>query len=85
MNEVHKTTIKDRIRNAVAAFRGKPLQSLTYGVEVRRCDKCERVDPNIIINEIEKELDESRNYGCEMEYRAGLYRALDIVEKEAKG
>ena len=34
-------TFRDRIRDAIRAFKGKPIGSLTFGVDVRRCDKCE--------------------------------------------
>lgn len=45
MNKAHKTTIKDRIKNALQALKGKPSHSITYGIEVHRCDKCEREEP----------------------------------------
>ena len=44
MNEAKKTTLKDRIRNAVRAFQGKPKLTLDLGVRVHRCDECERSD-----------------------------------------
>lgn len=31
----------DRIRNAIRAFRGKPIRSLNLGVDIKRCDECE--------------------------------------------
>lgn len=31
----------DRINNAIRAFQGKPIGSLTFGVETKRCDECE--------------------------------------------
>ena len=64
---------------------GKPLQSLTLGVEVKRCSECERVDLSRVVEEIQKELDESAAFASEMEYRAGLYRALDIIEEVTRG
>ncbi len=64
---------------------GKPLQSLTLGVEVKRCSECERVDLSRVKEEIQKELDESAGFASEMEYRAGLYRALDIIEEVTRG
>lgn len=42
MNEVKKTTLKDRIRAAVRAFQGKPALHLDLGVKVHRCSECER-------------------------------------------
>lgn len=41
MNEIKKTTLKDRIKNAVRAFKGKPVTSVQFGIDVKRCDKCE--------------------------------------------
>lgn len=64
---------------------GKPLQSLTLGVEVKRCNECERVDLSRVKEEIQKELDESAGFASEMEYRAGLYRVLDIIEEVTRG
>lgn len=83
MNEAHKTTIKDRLANAIAAFKGQPLKSITYGVELKRCSKCERPDYKKFAQLIETEIDENhKNYGAgESEYRAGLWRALELLEE----
>lgn len=83
MNEVHKTTIKDRLANAIAAFKGQPLKSITYGVELKRCSKCDRVDAEKFAQLIENEIDAShKNYGAgESEYRAGLWKALELIEE----
>ena len=40
MNKVKKTTLKDRIRDAVRAFQGKPKDTIDLGVRVNRCDEC---------------------------------------------
>jgi hypothetical protein len=40
---LHKTTLRDRIKNAMRAFRGAPIASISYGVEVKRCSECERL------------------------------------------
>lgn len=45
--EAHKTTLKDRIKNALAAFKGEPLKSITYGIEVKRCKDCTREMPQL--------------------------------------
>ena len=39
------TTIKDRIKDAIEALRGKPHHSMTLGIEVKRCRECERDKP----------------------------------------
>ena len=83
MNEVHKTTLKDRLANAFAAFKGQPLKSMTYGVELKRCDKCDRVDGEKLAQLIENEIDHSHKNPSigEAEYRAGLWRALELMEE----
>lgn len=42
-NKQHKTTILDRFKCAVQAFKDKPVSTLHMGVEVKRCDECDRV------------------------------------------
>lgn len=42
MNKVKKTTLTDRIKNAWRAFCGKPASSLSLGIDVKRCDECDR-------------------------------------------
>lgn len=82
MNEVHKTTLKDRIKAAIAAFKGKPAGFLSYGIRVTRCEDCNRRDLSRIVNLIGREIEKS--YSCrEAEYRAGLHKALDIIGEEA--
>lgn len=41
MNTVKKTTLLDRFRDAINAFRGKPIGRLCYGLEIKECKKCE--------------------------------------------
>ena len=41
MNQMRKSTIITRIRNAWAALRDKPVKTLTIGIETRRCDMCD--------------------------------------------
>lgn len=41
MNNMKRTTLMDRIKNAIRAFQGKPIQSISLGVDVKRCDECE--------------------------------------------
>lgn len=41
MNDVKKSNITHRIRNAWRALRDKPAQTLTVGMEIRRCHECE--------------------------------------------
>lgn len=41
MNDTKQCTIVDRFKNAVRAFKGSPIGSLTYGVDIKLCDQCE--------------------------------------------
>ena len=41
MNTISQTTFMDRIKNAIRAFKGKPIQSISLGIDVKRCDECE--------------------------------------------
>ena len=43
-NKIKKQTFFNRIRAAIRALRGKPRDSITLGVEVKECRKCERGD-----------------------------------------
>lgn len=48
MNDFRRTTFMSRLTNAIMAFRGKPIQSLSLGLDIKRCDQCEyRGDANI--------------------------------------
>ena len=41
MNEIKKLTLRERIQNAIKAFKGSQIGSLQLGVDVKRCDQCE--------------------------------------------
>ena len=42
MNKIQTgRTMRERIRDAVRAFQGKPVQTIQLGVRVVRCDECE--------------------------------------------
>ena len=41
MNTIGRTTLMDRIRNTIRAFQGKPVGSIQFGIDVKRCDQCE--------------------------------------------
>ena len=41
MNEIKKMNFTDRLRNAIRAFKGKPISTLYLGMDVKRCDQCE--------------------------------------------
>lgn len=85
MNEVHKTTIKDRIKNAIAALRDKPAKTISYGVKVTMCKECDRRDLSRIVHRIGREIEENQRVAFDggAAYRAGLYKALEIIEEEA--
>lgn len=37
-----KRTLLDRIRDAIRAFQGKQIGSVTFGVNVKKCSDCDR-------------------------------------------
>lgn len=41
MNDIKRTTLSDRFRNAIRGFKGKPIDILYLGVDVKRCCECE--------------------------------------------
>ena len=41
MNEIKGTTLRDRLKAAIRAFRRVPVQSIQLGLRVERCDECE--------------------------------------------
>ena len=42
-------------------------------------------DVDKVVERLEEEISDSSQYGCEMEYRAGLYKAIEIVKSGGKG
>lgn len=38
--EVERTTIRQRFRDAINAFRGKKIGSVQFGIEVKKCSEC---------------------------------------------
>ena len=85
MNETHKTTIKDRIKNAIKAFRGKPVGVINYGIRVTMCKDCDRRDLSRIVTRIGREIEENQRVAFDggAAYRAGLHKTLEIIEEEA--
>lgn len=83
MSEVHRTTIKDRIKKAIAALRDKPAETISYGIKVTQCSKCDRTDLSRIVARINKEIEENQilNSREVAAYREGLYKALEIIEE----
>ncbi len=46
--KMKRTTLLGRFKNAIRAFQGKPIQTLTLGLDIQRCDQCEyKGDANI--------------------------------------
>jgi len=43
MNKIKITSLRDRFKAAVLAFRGKPVGRLFLGIEVKRCNECHAV------------------------------------------
>lgn len=44
MNTIGQVTLMDRLKNAIRAFQGKPIQSISLGIDIKRCDECEYKD-----------------------------------------
>ena len=40
-NTIKKTTLVDRVKRSVEAFKGNPIGNLYFGIDVKRCDQCE--------------------------------------------
>ena len=40
-NTIRKTTLADRLKRSVDAFKGNPIGKLYFGVDIKRCDQCE--------------------------------------------
>ena len=40
-NTVKKTTLVERFKRAINAFKGNPVGNLYLGIDVKRCDQCE--------------------------------------------
>ena len=40
-NAIKKTTLVDRVKRSVEAFKGNPVGNLYFGVDIKRCDQCE--------------------------------------------
>lgn len=47
------TTIFDRFKNAIRAFKGEPCASIQFGIDVKKCDECDRgtFDMELIVAE----------------------------------
>ena len=40
-NPIKKTTLVDRVKRSVEAFKGNPVDNLYFGVDIKRCYQCE--------------------------------------------
>ena len=40
-NTIKKTSLVDRVKRSVEAFKGNPIGNLYFGIDVKRCDQCE--------------------------------------------
>ena len=39
-NTIKKTTLADRFKRSIDAFKGDPVGNLYFGIDVKRCDQC---------------------------------------------
>lgn len=42
MNKIKRFTILDRFRNATRAFCGKEIGSISFGIEMKKCNECDK-------------------------------------------
>ena len=69
MNELKKLTFMDRLKNAAKAFMGKPVGSVTYAFELRKCSDCEfNQNKHVVLYECDLEScgDECPNVMCRL-------------------
>ena len=45
MNKPKFTTLSDRIKAAIRAFKGRPIDYITFGVDIKKCNECEYKNP----------------------------------------
>lgn len=69
----------------VEALRDKPAETITYGIKVTRCKECDRGNLSWIVSRIGREIEETQRDAFDggAAYRAGLYKALEIIEEGA--
>lgn len=63
-----KLTFMDRVRNAVKAFRGSPIGSITYGVDVKRCSECEYMNCDEVIQMVYRDLVNYHHNGMDIDF-----------------
>lgn len=42
-NTIKKTTLAERFKRAINAFKGNSIGNLYFGVDIKRCDQCEHI------------------------------------------
>lgn len=78
---IKPTSLWDRIKDALAALRGKPHHYMSLGVEVKRCSDCQQELVERILERLHQRCEKSEGqYGV---FAPGLNLAIDIVSEEA--
>lgn len=76
------------VENAIRCYFHKMIENHIYAVDCVDCNADLQAlisviktahDVDKVVERLEEEIDSSQN-GCEAEYRAGLYKAIDIVK-----
>ena len=63
-----KTSLIDRIKNSIRAFRCKPIRSIHYGVNITRCDECEHWKYVGVLERVYKDLVDFHHNGADTDF-----------------
>lgn len=82
-NTIRKTTLADRLKRSVKAFKGEPIGSLYFGLDVKRCDQCEyknvpEIRDNLLVTAGIRAL--HMDYSGEIDIPEGLEEEYKLVE-----
>lgn len=82
-NTIRKTTLADRLKRSVKAFKGEPIGYLYFGVDVKRCDQCEyknnsEIRDNLLVTAGIRAL--HMDYSGEIDIPEGLEEEYKLVE-----
>lgn len=75
MNDIKRTTLKDRVQSAITAFRGKPEFKMYYGLEVKQCKNCEYRHLRNALQVVYRDLVDYHHNGADIDFD----RVLDYI------
>ena len=85
MEKIKKRTLIERIRDAIRAFRGKQIGSVTFGVDVKRCSECDQTLCKKCSPECKHTTDirHAKNFvGCPGPQNSIYYEEIDTITEE---